>query len=129
MCAVACPEDALSFAPRLELAALLERKPRALASGELAACTVCRQPTAADSPTPPLSSTMTATPTPVPTSPTMTRTPEPTLRVIPIEDEEEEAEPVPLTSRLVPLAVCLQIVALILGLYVALRRPGREIGD
>ncbi len=47
VCAVACPEDALSFAPRLELAALLERKPRALVSGELAACTVCREPTAA----------------------------------------------------------------------------------
>jgi MinD superfamily P-loop ATPase len=46
VCAVACPEDALGFAPRLELAALLERKPRELVSGELAACSVCRQPTA-----------------------------------------------------------------------------------
>jgi ferredoxin len=46
VCAVACPEDALSFAPRLALAALLERKPRALLNGGLAACAVCRQPTA-----------------------------------------------------------------------------------
>lgn len=76
--------------------------------------------------TPLPSSTMTMTFTPMPPS----RTPEPTLRVIPIEGEDdEEAEPAPLATRLAPLAVCLQIMALILGLYVALRRPGKEIGD
>jgi Pyruvate/2-oxoacid:ferredoxin oxidoreductase delta subunit len=46
VCAIACPEDALDFAPRLALAALLEHKPRTLVSGDLAPCSICRQPTA-----------------------------------------------------------------------------------
>jgi hypothetical protein len=39
-------------------------------------------------------------------------------------ESEDESDPLALASRLVPWAVGLQIIALILGVYVALRRPG-----
>jgi hypothetical protein len=41
-------------------------------------------------------------------------------------DDGAEAEPPSLVSRLTPWAVGLQGIALILGLYLALRRPGTE---
>jgi uncharacterized protein YkwD len=73
--------------------------------------------------TPPPVETVTSSPPPLPTR-GMPPTPPTPTRPMPAEVEiEEESEPPSLASRLVPWAVGLQVVALILGVYVALRRP------
>ena len=94
--------------------------------------TATTAPTSPPTATPPLSAAPTRTPAPTATipPPTMTSTPPaPTLRPAPVV-EEDESEPVALALRLAPWALGLQVVALILGLYLALRRTGEgEIGD
>jgi hypothetical protein len=70
---------------------------------------------------------VTSSPPPPPTR-GMPPTPPTPTRPVPTEVEsEEESEPPSLASRLVPWAVGLQVVALLLGVYVALRRPGEQL--
>lgn len=81
-------------------------------------------PTSAPSPTLPTEFQVEAeTPT---SPPAAISTPAPTPLVAGTLDDGEQVEPPSLASRLVPWAVGLQIVALILGVYVALRRPDME---
>jgi hypothetical protein len=82
--------------------------------------------------------TASATSTPAPTgtntatSPPPTRSPEATAispPVPPIPGDtvvEKESESPSLASRVAPWALGLQVVALVLGVYVALRRPGEQ---
>jgi len=107
-------------------------------------------PTASATPEPTATVTPLATPTTLPTAtptsappptlpaepqvevetatspPSVTSTPAPTPPVAGKLDDGEQVEPSSLASRLVPWAVGLQILALILGVYVALRRPDME---
>ncbi len=100
-------------------------------------------PTASSTPAPTLPATGIPVPTDIPTrtappKETETKPPptvssregtaaSPTPLIVISEEEfesEDESDPLALASRLVPWAVGLQIIALILGVYVALRRPG-----
>ena len=100
-------------------------------------------PTATGTATPSPTPVPSVTPQPIPTetpSATVTGTPSPSntstsvpspsatataTRVIPIKvDIKDESKSPPLASRLAPWALGLQVVALVLGVYVALRRPG-----
>jgi len=47
LCELGCPSGAVSFGQELEGASLIESNPRRLLTGELIACAVCGQPTAA----------------------------------------------------------------------------------
>lgn len=77
--------------------------------------------------TPPPVETVTSSPPPLPTRGIPPTPPTPT-RPMPAELEiEGESEPPSLASRLVPWAVGLQVLALILGVYLALRRPGEQL--
>ncbi len=98
-------------------------------------------PTASRTPQPTATATVTPVPTDAPTStspPTEIATSAPPTMPpqevavvvetppwpVPSADElEEESDPLALASRLAPWALGLQIVALVLGVYVALRRP------
>ncbi len=103
-----------------------------------ASATVTPPPTASATHTPAPTETATSTPSPtepptIPPAPTgppepAVPLPEPTQPISP-EVDEDEAEPASLASRVAPWALGLQIVALVLGVYVALRRPNAEVGD
>lgn len=78
-------------------------------------------------PTSALSATTTMTrPTPLPSStdvpPVLPTSTQPSA----VPEEEDEPQDRSFASRLAPWAVGLQIIALILGVYVALRRPGED---
>ena len=105
------------------------------------------QPTPTETPTvtvtdtPPPTDTPTSVPLPSATATvtrpaTVTLLPEPiaapptATKAIPtVADVKDESEPPALASRLVPWALGLQAVAVMLGVYVALRRPGGAKGD
>jgi uncharacterized protein YkwD len=70
--------------------------------------------------------TATSPPPATPPAPATIAPPEPTRPIPGGMDDGGEAEPPSLASRLAPWAVGLQGIALILGVYLALRRPGTE---
>ena len=93
--------------------------------------------TVTDTPSPTNTSTSVPVPSATATRPaTLAPSPEPTVlpiattRVIPTKvDDKDRSQSPPLASRLGRWALGLQAVALVLGVYVALRRPGGEMED
>lgn len=133
--ATATPTPAAS--PSATSRPTLQAEPTQLSSPQPPAETATGTPTASATDTPSASATDAptsvpspseiATHTPRPTlSPEATRAPRTPLQP-PAEGAEVEAAPeeASLASRLAPWALGLQVVALMLGVYVALRRPGK----